>query len=83
MSPSPWPVCRITVAVLDGGTVDDAADHQPERVGDDVALAPLHLLARVIVPDAAVGCTSRPSGSRVSMAKVKRIVWSSPPSRQL
>lgn len=41
------------VPVLDVGTVNDQADHQPERVGDDVALAAFDLLAGVVSANSA------------------------------
>lgn len=42
-----------TVAVLDIGTMHHETDHQADRMNDDVALAALDLLARVIAPDTA------------------------------
>ncbi len=37
-----------TVAVLDVGRVNDQRENQAERVNDDMALAPLGLLARIV-----------------------------------
>ena len=39
---------RRAVAVLNGGRMHDCDQHQPERVGHDVALASLDLLAGVV-----------------------------------
>ena len=41
---------RGAIAVLDIGAVDDQTDQQTQRIGDDMALAPVDLLARVIAP---------------------------------
>jgi hypothetical protein len=71
------------VAILDIGTVHHEADHQPERIDNDVAFAALNLLARIKAPDTtafgrltlwlsiapAVGEASLPSSSRVSMTR--------------
>lgn len=40
------------VAVLNIGAVDHEADHQTKRVDNDVSLAALDLLARIIAPEA-------------------------------
>ncbi|PII37644.1 hypothetical protein T190_31000 [Sinorhizobium meliloti CCBAU 01290] len=71
------------VAILNIGAVHHEADHQPERVDNDVALAALNLLACIkatepplsvvltlwlsIAP--AVGEASFPSNSRASMTR--------------
>ena len=38
------------VAILDIGSVNDGSDEQALRVGDDMALSTLDLLARIITP---------------------------------
>ena len=42
---------RSAVAVLNIGAMDDQTDQQTQRISDDMALAPLGLLADVKAPD--------------------------------
>ncbi len=44
---------RRAVAILNIGAVNHEADHQSERVDDDMTLASLYLLARVIARNSA------------------------------
>ncbi len=44
---------RCAVAILDIGAVNPEADHEPERVDDDMTLPSLDLLARVIARNSA------------------------------
>ena len=72
------------VAVLNIGAVNHQSDQQAERIGHDMALAALYLLARVEAGDPAglsvvftlwlsitpaLGLASRPSNSRAAMTR--------------
>ena len=75
---------RRSVAVLDIGGVDHGMDEISLGVGEDVALTPLDLLARVIAPrppgsvvftlwlsiTPALGEASRPCASRIAISRV-------------
>lgn len=84
------------VPILDIGAVDDEPDQEAERVGQDVPLAALDLLAGVEAADAAAfggldalavdyaGARAglRPSSSRAAVTRWWLIVFRSPRSRQ-
>ena len=74
---------RGTVPVLDIGAVDDGVDEGAAGIGEDMALATLDLLARIIVPNPAALCgfnaltvdhpadglASRPSAVRIATCR--------------
>ena len=85
-----------TITILDISGVHLGTDQQTARIGNDVALAALDLLGRVVpsrptalgrldrlgVDDPADGLASRPAASRACSSNSKLIFSNTPPSRQ-